>query len=40
MFGIGQKKDARPAAIHERPVKYVKIDDGIWQVVWADEDST
>ncbi len=37
MFGIGKKKDStEPAA--ERPVKYVKIDEGIWRVVWADED--
>ena len=36
MFGIG-RKESSSRGNDTRPVRYVKIDEGIWQIVYADE---
>jgi hypothetical protein len=36
MFGIS-RESKKPTNNDSRPVKMVRIDDGIWQIVYADE---
>jgi len=38
MLGIGKKKsNERPGDYETRPVKFVKLSETSWQIVWADE---